>query len=200
MADGLDRQQATAWFDVLYQGAGRDARAIPWAHLQPNPDLVAWLDGAAVPPGTALVVGCGLGDDAEELARRGWEVAAFDAAPTAIQWAVDRFPGSAVEYQVADLFHLPTEWHRAFDLVVDVRTIQSLPPHLRDDVIAAIAAPVASGGRLLAVAWARPDDREPAGPPWPLSRRELLELEAAGLELVTLDDRGGEFFAEFARP
>ncbi len=190
----------TAFFDVMYAGAHRDPRAIPWARLAPNPWLVAWLDRNPPPaPGLALVVGCGLGDDAEELARREWSVTAFDASPEAIRWARERHPGSGVAYRVADLFDLPEEWRAAFDLVVDVRTVQSLPPHLRDQVIAAIADPVGPGGMLLAVADGRPEGVEPDGPPWPLSRRELLGFGEQGLDPVSLDEHDGELFGEFRR-
>jgi protein-L-isoaspartate O-methyltransferase len=43
----------------------------------------------------ALVVGCGLGYDAEFLARLGYAVTGFDVAPTAIERAVRENPGSA---------------------------------------------------------------------------------------------------------
>src|ERR1700724_1465540 len=75
-------------FEEIYVQAGQDFTAVPWAALAPHP---------------ALVVGCGLGDDAEEAARRGYQVTAFDLSPTAIGHCRDRFPGSAVDYQVADL-------------------------------------------------------------------------------------------------
>ncbi len=199
MADELSSKQATEFFDVMYAGAHRDPRAIPWAGLAPNPWLVAWLARRDRPPGTALVVGSGLGDDAEELAERGWSVTAFDASPEAIRWARDRYPDSRVDHRVADLFDLPAGWRRAFDLVVDVRTTQSLPPHLRHEVVAAIASAVASGGTLLAVANGRPEDEPPVGPPWRLSRSEVLSFAEEGLELVSLEEDGGEFFAEFRR-
>ncbi len=195
----MSREQASEFFDVMYAGAHRDPRAIPWASLQPNPWLVGWLDARRSSLGRALVVGSGLGDDAEELARRGCAVTAFDASPAAIGWARDRFPASEVDYVVADLFDLPAEWRRAFELVVDVRTVQSLPPYLRGQVVAAVATPVGSGGTLLAVANGRPEDEEPVGPPWPLSRRELLGFADHGLELESLDEEDGELFGVFRR-
>ncbi|MCC5670705.1 class I SAM-dependent methyltransferase [Nostoc sp. CHAB 5784] len=38
----------------------------------------------------ALVIGCGLGDDAEAIASLGFEVTAFDISPTAIAWCQER--------------------------------------------------------------------------------------------------------------
>ena len=115
-------------FEEIYVQAGRDFTAIPWAALAPHPALVAWLDRRPPPAGDpALIVGCGLGDDAEEAARRGYQVTAFDLSPTAIGDCRDRFPGSAVDYQVADLFQLAAGWAARFALAVEIRTLQSLP-------------------------------------------------------------------------
>src|SRR5688572_27058907 len=90
----------TGWFDMLYRRAGGEAAVIPWADLRPNPHLVEWLSHAALPPRPrrrALVVGCGLGDDAELLASLGWSVVAFDISAEAIRWARQRFPQSPVD-------------------------------------------------------------------------------------------------------
>src|SRR5688500_16295705 len=79
----VQRGDPLAWFDVLYRAAGGQASAIPWADLRPNPNLSDWLRVAALPPGRALVIGCGLGDDAELLASLGWAVVAFDISAEA---------------------------------------------------------------------------------------------------------------------
>jgi SAM-dependent methyltransferase len=163
-----------AWFEQLYAGAG-DASAIPWANLEPHPVLVDWLDRAQPEPGRALVVACGLGDDAEELARRGFSVTAFDLAPSAIAWAKRRFPESSVSYVVANALELPPEWEAGFDLVVEIYTLQAIPAELRPAVGAAIVRCVAPGGTIVAVARRRADDAPPgAGPPWPLTEAELM--------------------------
>jgi hypothetical protein len=60
-------------FEDLYAGVGDDLTEIPWAGLQPHPLLLSWLEEyPAVPGQRALVIACGLGDDAEELRRRGY--------------------------------------------------------------------------------------------------------------------------------
>jgi SAM-dependent methyltransferase len=173
-ADALARGEPLAWFEELYANAG-DESAIPWAGLEPHRLLVEWLDAAEPEPGRALVVACGLGDDAEELARRGFDTTAFDLAPSAIAWAQRRFPESSVRYVVANALELPAEWESAFDLVVEIHTLQALPEELRPAVGAAIARCLAPGGRVLAIARGRDDDSPPVpGPPWPLTRAELM--------------------------
>src|SRR5690349_6380964 len=61
----IRRGDPLGWFDVLSRGAGGQASAIPWADLRANPNLSEWLSVAGLSPGRALVIGCGLGDDAE---------------------------------------------------------------------------------------------------------------------------------------
>jgi SAM-dependent methyltransferase len=186
-------------FEEIYARAGDDLASVPWARLAPHPLLVMWLDapgwpgGHAARPaadgGEALVVGCGLGDDAEELGRRGYAVTAFDVSPTAIARCRERFARSPVCYRVADVLSLPGQWRDRFSLVVEINTLQSLPRADRPAAVAAIAATVAPGGllfvRCLAVRQNAPDGPER---PWPVSRSELHGFTAAGLTQVDLVD------------
>jgi 2-polyprenyl-3-methyl-5-hydroxy-6-metoxy-1,4-benzoquinol methylase len=172
-------------FEELYASVGDDLDQVPWARLAPNATLVEWLDGRA-PGGRALVVACGFGDDAEELARRGYEVTAFDLSETAIDWCHKRFPESTVDYRVADL--LATEWEQAFDLVVELYTIQSLPPADRRRVLAALAAPVAPGGVLFVRCFTHSDEVPVGLRPWPVSRAELAWLTGEGLVETSLTE------------
>jgi SAM-dependent methyltransferase len=179
-------------FEEMYAAAGDDLAAVPWANLRPFPPLVEWLDGAGAAVGggaagvdgargaTALVIGCGYGDDAEELARRGFAVSAFDLSPTAIGRARERFPAGRVDYRVADLLDLPAEWTGRFDLVVEIRTLQSLPVAVRRRAAAAIAATVAPGGRLWLFALGRETHAPHETRPWPVVPEELAELERPG--------------------
>jgi SAM-dependent methyltransferase len=173
-------------FEEMYAAAGEDLAALPWASLKPFPLLVEWLDGpGAGVGGEALVVGTGLGDDAEELARRGFAVTAFDLSPTAIERARERFPASGVDYRVADLLELPAEWRERFDLVVEIRTLQSLPIGDRAQAATAIAGTVAPGGLLWLFALGRESHQPGETRPWPVTTEELAVLEAAGLTWET---------------
>jgi hypothetical protein len=174
-------------FEQIYREAGDDLGAVPWASLAPMPALIGWLDGQPSPGGAAaLIVACGLGDDAEEVSRRGYRVTAFDLVPAAIEHCHQRFPDSAVDYQVADVFRLPEAWSRRFDLVVEIRTLQSLPLDQRAGAAASIAATVAPGGRIFLHGLFR-DDHQPVGSrPWPLSPGDLAAFTRAGLAETSL--------------
>ena len=172
----------TDWFERLYREADGDTSVLPWADLAPNAELAAW---AARPhvlhaAKTAVVVGCGLGHDAEFLAGMGLDVTAFDVSPTAIEWAKKLHPGSPVRYEVQDLFAMPEAMRSRFDLVVEIYTLQALPFAVRGAAATAIRDLVAPGGTLFVYTRLRDDGPEApqlveaeSGPPWPLGRREL---------------------------
>ena len=170
-----------AWFETVYDSAGSDAAQIPWADLAPHPLLSAWLAHVAAPAAgaRALDIGCGLGDNAAAIAARGWRTAAFDLSPRAIGWAQSRFP--AVDFLAADLFAPPDDWNGAFNLVHECYTLQALPDAPRAEAIAQIARFVGVGGRLVLIARARSDTGPAPGPPWPLTRDEVLSFAAHGL-------------------
>jgi SAM-dependent methyltransferase len=189
-AESLARGDATGWFEALYRQAGDDPAAVPWADLAANPNLVGWLEKQPLSQlgKRALVVGCGLGDDAEELAALGFRVTAFDVSATAVAWCQKRFPQSQADYRAADLLAPPRAWTAAFDFVFEAYTLQVLPPELRAAAVAAIAAFVAPGGTLLVIARAR-EAHEPGGTmPWPLVAEELSAFSAHGLATISQED------------
>jgi SAM-dependent methyltransferase len=197
----------TAWFERLYVAADAGEAVVPWARGAPNPFLVAWADarGLAADGRRALVVGSGLGDDAEYVASLGFDTVAFDIAPTAIGASRRRFPGSRVEYVVADLLELPPAWRGAFDFVLESITVQALPPSLHARATAAVASAVAPGGTLLVLSAGREPDERADGPPWPLTRAEIDAFAGAGLAAVRVEDLRGDdavrrWRAEFERP
>lgn len=177
------------WFEDLYSRAGDDPSIIPWAELTPNPNLVDWLNQAEFANfGLALTVGSGLGDDAEELARRGFDTTAFDISTSAIARSRARFPNSSVSYVPADLFSAPNDWHGKFDFVFELYTLQVLPPDLRAEAIRCIASYVAPGGTLLVVTRGR-ESHDPEGKmPWPLTREELSRFVTGGLYEISFED------------
>ena len=177
------------WFEDLYCQAGDDPTIIPWADLAPNPNLVDWLEqNQGAGRGRALKVGCGLGDDAEELARRGFETTAFDIAAAAIAWCRRRHGQSPVNYVVADLFQAPAEWQAGFDFVLESYTLQVLPPDMRTDAARCIASFVAPGGALLVVARGRDPNQSVGKMPWPLTKDELSLFKTAGLKEASFED------------
>ena len=188
VAAHLQQGDPLGWFDALYRRADGQAAVIPWADLRPNPHLVEWLSSAALSPRQALVIGCGLGDDAELLASLGWSVVAFDISAAAIRWARERFPQSKVDYRIVDLFDAPGDWRRQFDLVVEAYTLQVLPTALRAQAVPVIGEWVSIGGLLCLIARGRSESDPPGEMPWPLTEREVRAFEKMGLDSKIFED------------
>lgn len=185
----LERGDGVGWFEPFYALAQGDPAAIPWAKMGPRQDLVHWAQKSrAEGKGqSALVIGCGLGDDSEFLAELGYRVTAFDVSATAVDWCKERFPASAVDYQVADMFAPPAHWLGGFDLVVEDYIVQALPVAMRRQSVQAVAAFPAVDGLLLAIGIGIDDVSLRSGPPWPLTAEELALFEESGLMRAGFD-------------
>lgn len=188
-AEYLAKGDATGWFEPLYREAETGDSIVPWADLEPNPNLIDFWRRHSIADGkTALVVGCGLGDDAEQLAKWNFETTAFDISPAAITACKRRFPQSRVRYETADLLRRPPQWLAGFDFVLESYTLQVLPRALRKNAMKSMACFVKTGGHLLVIARGR-DAEEPEGSmPWPLTRDELAALEVLGLREISFED------------
>lgn len=206
--DYFRRGDYQGWFEEVYARADRGQGLIPWAYRAPAPLLTIWAERAKLSGAgrTALVVGCGLGDDAEYLSQLGFHVTAFDIARTAIRLCNERFLFSRVDYFEANLLDVMPNWRAAYDFVLEHRTIQSLPWHFAEPAIESIASFVAPGGTLLVICHGREPEQERRGIPWPLSRNELDQFLAQGLEekcfedFVASDSERRTFRVEYQRP
>jgi SAM-dependent methyltransferase len=178
------------WFDALYREAESGATEIPWADLVPNPNLLDFwkLHPQETRNKSALTIGSGLGDDAEQLAAWGFHTTAFDISATAITATKKRFPSTHVQYVVADLLAPPASWRAKFDFVFESYTLQSLPPDLRAQAFPKIAEFVKPAGLLLVLARGRDPQEDPGHVPWRLTRAELAEFSRVGLQEVSFED------------
>ncbi len=182
------------WFEELYIEAAGDNDKIPWADLEPNRYLRAYAEttGLRGDGRSALVVGCGLGDDARYLHELGFKVTAFDISPTAIEWAKRLHADTDIRFEVMDLFEPFRGWLGTFEFVLEVYTIQPLPMAMRDQTIDAIARFVAPGGELIVVTRGRDDEEETDELPWPVSRKELARFETHGLKQTHFEIMPGD--------
>ncbi len=126
-----------------------------WNKRHAEPSVRHWatetndnLDGevAHLPPGRALDLACGQGQNAVWLAERGWQVTAVDFSAAALAKAREK--SSKVEWVEADLTEYEPE-AGAYDLVT-VLFLQ-LPSAERRVVLARAAAALAAGGLVLVV-------------------------------------------------
>jgi len=195
------------FFDGLYAAAGGGGEPVPWDRGgAPQQLLAGWAaDRALAGAGRrAVVVGCGLGGDAEFLAGLGFAVVGFDFSAPAIEAARGLNPLSTVDYEVADLLALPAGWLGGYDLVVESLTVQSLPRSVRPRVIAAVRSLAAPGGTVLVISSQQGVRAEAPTGPWPLSRADVDSIAGDGFDLVRLEQPPGpdgllRWRAEFRR-
>jgi cyclopropane fatty-acyl-phospholipid synthase-like methyltransferase len=153
---------------------------MPWEKGAPSPGLVDFL--AAHPDlkrGTVCVPGCGLGHDARELAKHGFDVFGFDLAPSAIALARETPGIGAPKFFLADF--LRDEPPQRFDWIFEHTLFCALQPAERDDYIRAVLKWLKPDGNYLAVNYF---DCDPDGPPFPTTRTEQLERFPPHFELL----------------
>ncbi len=170
-----DQDRPTDWFDSIYTDAEGDHEAVFWADLEPSPYLLKWLKNNPLQCAgrKAIIIGCGVGDDAEALSEAGYEVTAFDISPEAIRLCRNRYPASKVDYLVADLFDYPSPWSENFDLVYECNTIQVLPGKYRIQARDAMISLLATQGHILVSCRSRLTGEQEDDIPLPLDRKEI---------------------------
>jgi 2-polyprenyl-3-methyl-5-hydroxy-6-metoxy-1,4-benzoquinol methylase len=195
------------WFEPLYADANKEGKGVPWANMDTHPSFKAWLDKYSLigKNKKALVIGCGMGDDAIELEKLGFDVTAFDVSDSAIKFCQERFPHSSVNFLQADLLKSQKQWHKHFDFVLEIYTVQALPPKYEIELIQNIASFVAPAGQLLVVAEVNNEERDfKKGPPWLLTPQHIdafitcnLTLEHGDIEHGALDNDSKTYVSTF---
>ena len=177
-----DSDNPLSWFEELYHQANNNRDWIPWDWKEPHPFVVEWIEKSEK-KGTALVIGCGLGEDAAYLSKMGWQVTAFDISETAIKWASEIHRDLEIEWKVADLFNLPKSWQGRFDLVLEVHILQAIQENLMREARKKLAPLVNTNGNLVSIGKLRMNDENIDGPPWPMSK-ESIEKTGKDLEII----------------
>lgn len=141
-----------AFFDAVYR------QTPAWDIGGPQPALAELLD-AFPPAGPVLDVGCGSGDHAIALARRGVAVLGVDVVPAAIDQArakagdLPAEVAARLDFLVADA-QRPTLLGRRFGAVLDSGFIHLFEPEMADRFAEELAGCLHPGGRYYLLAFA----------------------------------------------
>lgn len=131
-----------------------------------------------------LVPGAGLGHDAREFARHGFEVVAVDFAQDAVEaMRAALTPETRHEILQDDFFQLPAALHGAFDYVLEYCCYCAIDPQRRADYADQVARLLKRGGKYIALAF--PLSEHVGGPPFAVRTEELIALlQARGFTLL----------------
>jgi SAM-dependent methyltransferase len=150
-----------------------------WELGRADPELIAALDTREVPgPRRALDVGCGTGDNAIELARRGFEVTAIDIAERPLERARSKAAaaGVAVDFRGADVTALEG-FDASFGLIVDRGLLMSLfGGHARRSYSAAVTRLASPDARVFEFQWVLPEPPAVPSRAWMATKAEGLVL------------------------
>jgi SAM-dependent methyltransferase len=120
-----------------------------WDIGRPQPDLLTAFDEISL-TGSVLDLGCGTGENALELARRGLDVWGLDATPAAIAKAEEKRAarGLSATFVHGDAFDL-SALHRSFDTVLDCGLYHVLEDEERRSYRRSVDLVLRPGGRFL---------------------------------------------------
>lgn len=184
---GVKEDKPNDWFEVLYSESNEGGEGVPWANMAPHPLFKSWISNNPIigKGKSALVVGCGMGDDAIELEAAGFEVTAFDVSNSAIELCKKRFPNSKIKFVQADLIEGVSEWYKKFDFVLEIFTIQALPPKYEKILIQNISDFVSTNGKLVLITEVNDGKRTyENGPPWLLNHEYPKLFKSCGLSQI----------------
>ncbi len=129
----------------------------PWDGHPIAKSLRNLVEGAdALPPGTALDVGCGTGDNSIYLAKHGWQVTGVDYVPKAVDKARAKAAAEHVDirFEHADVTDLGSAGVGSqFTLIIDGGCLHGMSDEDRYDYVREVTAVAAPGARLHLVAF-----------------------------------------------
>jgi len=167
----------TNW-EQLYQAG--DMR---WEKGAPSPGLVDFI--AAHPElrrGTVCVPGCGTGHDVREWARAGFRVYGYDVAPSAIRLSNERTQAAGLTAQFRTVDFLRDEPPFPFDWLWEHTLFCAIDREVRGLYVDAVRRWLKPRGTYIAVNYMITEDD--AGPPFDVTREELLDRFSADFELI----------------
>jgi len=153
------------------------ARSIPWDRGAISPALLGWVEDGELPVGGRILIpGCGLGHEAVELARRGFQVTALDIAPTALAHLAEELAAAGVDAERVCADALTWQPSQPFDAIYEQTCLCALDPSHWSAYERQLFAWLRPGGKLFALFM---QTEGPGGPPYHCALPEMQTLFSA---------------------
>jgi SAM-dependent methyltransferase len=132
---------------------------IPWNLRQPPWLLVELVESGSLLPCDAVDLGCGAGNQAVWLAKRGFEMTCVDISPKAIEHAEALAAEAGIEcrFVSADLTKEMEDFDLRFDFAYDWEVLHHIFPPDRERYAANVHRMLRPGGRYLSVCFGEQD-------------------------------------------
>lgn len=133
---------------------------IPWNREDPPEVLVELVESGKVQPCRCIDLGCGTGNYAIFLSKKGFAVTGIDISPSAIKIAKEnaKEKGARCDFIVADVLHVADQVHENFDFAFDWEVLHHVFPQKRERYVQNVFNILNPGGMYLSVCFS---DKEP---------------------------------------
>ncbi len=105
-----------------------DKQEIGWDRGSASPQLLAWLDSAALQPCRIAVPGCGCGWEVAELAARGFDVTAIDYTAAAVERTQSLLAAKGLQAAVIQADVLQFQPAQVFDAIYEQTCLCAIHP------------------------------------------------------------------------
>lgn len=161
--------QAPFWTDKY-----KEDPSPPWNLNEPHPEIKSILQQLKINKLRILVPGCGYGHDAAHFAKQGHVVTAIDISPQALSEAKKLYGHIPnLNFVQADIFDLPEEHHKAYDLIFEHTCYCAISPDQRNKLILSWTKYLAETGHILGIFFVVPKRTGPyfGGSEWELREK-----------------------------
>ncbi|GAG89849.1 unnamed protein product [marine sediment metagenome] len=132
---------------------------IPWNRETPPGALVELVESGKVPPCKAIDLGCGAGNYAIYLTKKGFKVTGVDVSPTAIKIAREnaKKQGSNCNFIALNVLTDLKRINESFEFAYDWQLLHHIFPKDRENYIKSVHGLLTPGGKYLSVCFSEKD-------------------------------------------
>lgn len=147
----------TQHWESMYE---RSPEELPWEITEPPLELIEVIEKGMVTPCKTLDIGCGTGNYAIYLAKKGFDVTGVDFSEKALLIAKQRAIqiGVKIEFVKSDAMKLTQNLHQKFGFILDYSLLHHIPLEKIGEYAQQFKKLLQKGGKLLIVCYSEEDE------------------------------------------